>query len=388
LSQVRKKTILKDANKENLYKLLLWSSPELTIDDMGDTTVRMKAMKKLMTRIHPKNFPNNEDALNIYEDIQTFYDACCNDLIDEAEAEKTQQKSILRKRRRTVSPATIIDSIVQFSVRQKWAHLNDYTRPVPPYRLVSGKLLSPLVAYQCINARGAIAHGKRPTLIYSWDNAHTCDGYSVSDVFEKHGGSKSIVDGNTDDIKLELVKNGPVVSVSFIPDKAFYLEHEKNIVQSRIRKHHYCLIIGWELTEFGEVWLVQNYSGDEVMKIGFGTYSIEEHIIFPKDDFITTAWQKGPYFDTNMSQYEGWLQKKSIELSMKTAEFESFMGLLDEQGIYEAIYDKTRFCIRDRKKIAHSRSAMLQDVKWNPEERYWTVRCAFNDSINCISSDE
>lgn len=174
--------------------------------------------------------------------------------------------------------------------------------------------------------------------------------------------------------------SGPVVSVTFIPTKDFADKHEASIVRSRINKRHYCLIIGWKLTEFGEVWLVNNYLGTDVLEIPFGKYNIDETVIVPKDNFDNTTWQKGPHFDLDMSTVKGWLQLKAIDFMLKSSEFEVFAGVLGKIGINEAILKKTRFVVRDQKTNAHSRTCNLKEVSWNQEKLMWRIAFIFCDS--------
>lgn len=268
----------------------------------------------------------------------------------------------------------------EVNIRQKWSYLDGYTRPQPPETLTSGKVLAPLVAYQCINARGAIAHGKRPSLIYSWDNAFACVGSSVDEVLNKHGGYRIISGGKIDEIKVELIHRGPVISFSFIPTKSLATKFPDSIVPSRVKKHHYCLLIGWRLTEFGDVWLVQSYRGNEIMEIPVGQFNIEETIIFPKDDFKNVSWQQGPYFDRDMSNHPDWFGCAQIEFAVSSSELEDFVCTFGNLGIHKIISDKVRFVIRDETCIAHSRSCKLSEVSFDRKTKMWKLKCSFNDS--------
>lgn len=197
--------IKQGATLGNLFNILILSTPKLTIDNVINERERLRAMEKLMIQIHPRNFPDNEDAPSIYEDVQVFLETCSKTI------SKIDRLSLTRKRNRNnVSPTTVVESVVQFNVRQKWNFLDDYTRPVTPLSLTSGKLLAPLIAYQCINARGAIAHGKKPSLIYSWENASACNGLSVQKVFDNHGGFRTI-SSLVEDIKVEIIHNGTLI---------------------------------------------------------------------------------------------------------------------------------------------------------------------------------
>ena len=276
----------------------------------------------------------------------------------------------------------------EVNIRQKWEFLDRYTRPQPPDKLTSGKVLAPLIAYQCINARGAIAHGKRPSLIYSWENAYACVGSSVQEVLEKHGGYRTIIGGKIDEIKVELIHRGPVISFSFIPTKSLAAKFGESILQSRIKKHHYCLLTGWKLTEFGEVWLVQSYHGNDVLQIPIGQFNIEETVIFPKDNFKNVTWQQGPYFDRDMSNDEKWFDLSEIEFILTSNELEDFISIFGAIGINQIISEKVRFVLRDVKCVAHSRSCKLKEVQFDRSMKMWKISCSFNDSGTHPFKDE
>lgn len=375
LEKVQKKIILKESNKENLCTLLSLVYPSITVESVEDDKERLSAMKELMLQIHPSNFPTNEDAASIYEDVQVYYDSCCKDITDDRNYGGTTS----RKRRRKTDINAIVETVVQFNVRQKWSFLDSYSRPTPPKKLKSGKQLAPLIAYQCINARGAIVHGKKPSLIYSWENAKACIGMSVKDIFEKHGGMRKLEGSKVEEIKIEIISNGPVVSFTFQPTQDLADKHVDDIVASRVNKHHYATIVGWKLTEFGEVWLVQTYFGSKLIHIPVGQYHIDDMIIFPKDNFETTTWQKGPYFDRDMSKLDGWLSWTTIDFKLKSSQLEDFLDIFGDRGIHEAIKDKVRFVIRDKKHVAHSRSTRLRELKWNKSAKQWEVSCVFMD---------
>ena len=205
------------------------------------------------------------------------------------------------------------------------------------------------------------------------------------DVLSKHGGFKSLTSGSIEEIKLEIIHHGPVVSYSFTPTREFAGEHQDSILKSRIKKHHYCLIVGWKLTEFGEVWLVQRYNGRQIIEVPLGQFSIDDNILAPKDYFVSTCWQQGPHFDRDMGTFADWFQYESITLLLKSIELEEFAEVLGSQGFHEAISKKARFVIRDRKKQALSRSCVLTDVKWSKASKVWQVTCEFNGSSNPLT---
>lgn len=379
---------------ENLLHMLQLVAPKMTLRQMQNDEMRIGAMNTLLTQIHPSHFNSHEDAVNIYEDVQAFYDLCFTKMSEDTKSvSKRMNLILLGRNKKSKSPTTVVDLVAQFNVRQKWNWLDNYLRPLPPTALESGKVLAPLIAYQCINCRGAIAHGKRPSLIYSWENVQSCTGQSVMDILNKHGGYKSMTGGNVEEIKIEIIEHGPVISFSFIPSSAFALEHGKNIVRSRIKKHHYAMIVGWKLTEFGTVWLVQSYNGKTLMEVPVGHNSIDETILAPKDDYMNVTWQSGPYYDKDMSNFEGWLQSESISLILKSHDLEDLAEMFGNKSFDEVIRDRERFVIRDKKTNAHSRACVIERLNWESDIKAWKVICAFNDQgssplldHNCSSS--
>ena len=381
LEKVNRNILLKEKNGENLLQLLRLVDLSLTSDIvMKSEEKRAAAMKDLLLKIHPTNFPSNPDALSIYEDAQEFFEGC-NQNIYLTQGEFQTKKSLFHRKPKPPSPTTVVSAVVQFNVRQKWSFLDGYLRPLSPDALTSGKILAPLVAYQCINSRGAITHGKRPSLIYSWENVTSCIGLSVMEVFNKHGGFKTIK--CVDDIKVEIIQNGPVISYSFLPTQDISDQYGSSIIPSRINKHHYCMIIGWKLSEFGEVWIVQTYDAKLLFEIPFGSYSIDETILAPKDDFLSITWQEGPYFDRDLSNLRDWCNYEVITFMLKSEELENFCEiLLEGRSILTAISTKTRIVIRDRSKHAHSRSCVLEDIKWEKDEKMWKLTFRFNGVSN------
>jgi len=387
---------MKRASPESLHKLLLLAVPTLKVEDVQHERVRLHAMKELMLRIHPRNFPGNEDAANIYEDVQHFYEQCCKIISKESsyddEGGDKENEITLNTKKHGPKTNKIDDSlnlvckVIQFNVRQKWLFLDGYCRPLPPEgeTVTSGKVLAPLLAYQCINARGAIVHGSKPSLIYSWQNSNACIGQSVTDVFAKHGGHRSIK--TIDEIKLEIIHNGPVVSLTFIPSEQFALRYKRSIVDSRINKRHYVIVLGWKLTEHGEVWLAQDYVGN-TMEVPVGQYHLEDLVAVPKDNLESTTWQKGPYFDRDMSKSQGWMNWKSIEFLIRTNELEALAEVFEGVGFHEAMAKKRRFVIRDKNKAANSRSCRLFEVTWDTTENLWKVKCIFTDAGGLPDTD-
>jgi hypothetical protein len=134
----------------------------------------------------------------------------------------------------------------EFNVNDKWSHIS-YDRPSVQDDM-DKDAMSRAVAFQCINARGAIAHGRRPAMIFetSWMSKM---GDAAAILSDPHfGGSKHLK--GVAAIKEELMNNGPVFSTSFNPNVLFLRE---NIIGKS--KHGWqtnMLIVGWQQQSRGE----------------------------------------------------------------------------------------------------------------------------------------
>lgn len=384
LNQVHKTISTQEANFNNLYSLVVIVMPQFKREDMSNKKLRLQAVKELLRQIHPLNFPGDETASATFEGLQRFYERACDRYFAAMNPNSSEgQENIHPKSniQETIPTSGSYDSCKEeFLVGNKWKFLVNYCRPRPPSDVTSGKILAPLVAYQCINARGSIAHGKRPSLIYSWENVIACTGMSVLDIFAKYGGHTVIDDIKR--IKTELMRGGPVVSTTFIPDEKFAARYKGSIIESRKNKYHYCLIIGWTKTINGDVWLIQNYQGTAVIHVPIGRYHVEDIVVCPKSKLETLTWQTGPYFDWDMSKVEGWLEMNSIELLLKTKEIEQLAEVFDGLGFHQIMVNKVRFVLRDTKVQSKSRSCILTDIVWDRGAQGWRIKCLFTDDSN------
>ena len=385
LHQVQKAISTQDANFNTLYDMVVLVMPQIKREDMGNKKIRMQAVKELLRQIHPLNFPRDEKAAVTYEGLQHFYERCCESYSTTQYGKENSQpsKALDNNIITSISCDSARDSTrPEFLVGQKWKFLNDYCRPLPPSNndVTSGKILAPLVAYQCINARGSIVHGRRPSLIYSWDNVKACSGMSVLDIFAKYGGHTVLSDVKS--IKTELMRGGPVVSTTFIPDEKIFTRYIGSIIESRKNKYHYCLIVGWATTSHGDVWLIQNYHGDAMIHVPFGRYHVEDIVVCPKSKLETFTWEIGPYYDRDLSTIEGWFEMNSIELLIKTKEMEQFAEVFDGLGLHQILVNKERFVLRDAKQQSKSRSCYLADLSWDRTVKGWRLKCQFTDNAN------
>uniref|UniRef100_A0A7S3V9J5 Uncharacterized protein n=1 Tax=Chaetoceros debilis TaxID=122233 RepID=A0A7S3V9J5_9STRA len=187
------------------------------------------------------------------------------------------------------------------------------------------------------------------------------------------------------------------------------------------------LVAGWKSTPMGEVWLVQSLpmtlygSGrgrayerhhptispsqeHSQIQIPFGHYNIENHCIVPKNNGMdSVAWQNGPYFDLDLSVFPPWRTSNQMTGMMTSSKLLELVTCLDSSGqgeghdidnddecngsgnnraghslgLVEACNSRRKFVIRDRIKVAHSRTARLTDVRREGDN--WRVHISFVD---------
>ncbi len=113
LKDAQNSVILKEHTPENLLTLLTLINPKITIKQVIDDNERLSAMKELMVAIHPNNYPYNEDAQGIFEDIQRFYDLCNQNILETNQKGGLKSVRNKRRRRRNVSPTSVVELVVQ-----------------------------------------------------------------------------------------------------------------------------------------------------------------------------------------------------------------------------------------------------------------------------------
>jgi len=346
-----------EPNEESLYKLLRTATPNLTTDeivlptssykdtDTDNTTAfsatkkAPKALKTLKSRIHPDKHPRDERATQLFQNVQNFYDECVKRVSSSSasfsnhcppstrSAGTSSSSSISKNKRRRRSDSVDSDLLVtkfpsEFDVTVQWPHMN-FSHPHPPPsssfkeenddeeedsnpQLIHSRNLGYLQAYKCINARGAVIHGRAVERNFDWKNVlqeeakkqqqqrsnSSCSSSSRTEdqvfrVFESIGGGCKELRSDVEAIKEELSNNGPVISVSFCLNEAWLnqlLKTQKKdkensinnnssdeddhnsfnskynlyggFLKERMGKEHELLIIGWCLTAFGEMWKV------------------------------------------------------------------------------------------------------------------------------------
>lgn len=349
--------IERDPSRESLLALLRLATPGLDCGVGSTCSETQKLFKNFLLRVHPDKHPQDTPrATRLCQDAQTFYEEC----ISAPPNKKTKHSR---------SPSNVSSFPLDFNVVNTWPHVQ-YDHPyVKPELTVVG--MSQAVAYQCINARGAIAHGKEIELMF--DNDHVSDAQltkSVDQIFSytsSFGGAKEL--RGVDEIKEELMKCGPVVSTSFCPTYTF-------LSNNTVGQNNQCyqkdiLIVGWQQLSSGEVWLVQPlyYDGgltSQVVHVAVGHFGIDDCCLAPKSDLKDMPWQGGPYYDGNMGG-DGWLSWDGVDFAV-----DSLDSFIKEIGCSNNVVT-----VRDKSKKAHSRSANLHSVKWDSTKNKFTIAFDF-----------
>jgi len=352
---------------ESLVQLLqLAETGGFSISDAQVKQKREKAYRSLRRLIHPDKHPSDNEITLLFQNVQSFYDECCKELSNKSQ----------KKRRATSSP-TSTNLPVEFHVNDKWAFL-DVHHPV--LLSDSKEHVARTMAYKCINYRGTIAHGKKTERTYDDHNVCLDTNETVQGVFQSHGGAKVLE--TVDDIKQELIENGPVVSSSFFLCEAFFNAFKYNAAFARalVGDKHPVLIVGWKLSFFGEMWLVRSVkdSHRDIM-IAMNQMRIDDECWAPVNKFDQIPWQDDSKVLDYSMVFGDWYSWSSMKLHYEN--LSELSGLLSKLGcgICAASTNKTRFLLRDKEKIARSRWAYLQEISWHEELQHWEVTVGFSE---------
>ena len=346
----------KEPSRESMLELLQLATPGVEESSLYKGTEQRKLFRTLVARVHPDKHPKDVGrATRLCQDVKIFYDKCLTSL-------STSPPGSRKKARTSYSPNSSAFPF-EFNVSNKWPHIAFHT---PRLAVGTTAELSCMVAYQCINSRGAIAHGKKIELVRrNKAKTHT----SVRMIFDSYGGTKEL--GDIDDIKRELVTRGPVVSTSFRPSDGFLSANPTMGHQNDY------LIIGWAQLPSGEVWLVQpllrrGATISSPVHVAIGQFGIDECCLALTDNLENKSWEPGPYFDNDMhGAEEEWKTWSNINFPLNSlADLEPFMK---EVGKIHTNAPPPHITIRNRKKIAHSRKARLRSFGWNKEKKKWQV---------------
>ncbi|GFH47580.1 predicted protein [Chaetoceros tenuissimus] len=349
-----------DPCDESLFSLFKITSPSMKRCSLD--TDHEQHFKKLRAEIHPDKHRNCSRAKRLFQSLTEFYDKS----LDE------NKSAPVRKKMKTNFP-------LNFSSSEKWTYINIRQMAFIPKERSIGSF----VAYQCINARGSIVHGKKTHHHYNPKDKK--DQKSAKQVFEAYGGFNILT--TTDEIKDELMTRGPVVSTSFQLSDTFLssVEDRKRYFDSNLKnKVHDVLITGWKHTSMGEVWQICPLVyetldvGEECFNIGFGQYDIDRMCIAPKRTFERWNWEYGPYFKGFIDhERDVWYSWQSMDFSIDSKQLEELSETVGGDLIAAAT-SKKKFTLQDSKKKAHSRSCFLTKVKHEKDKSHcWRVSVKF-----------
>jgi hypothetical protein len=356
-------TIKEEPSKEALLALLRLATPG--IEKLVSSSETTKMFKTLLLRVHPdKHLNDMQRATRIYQDVRPFYDACLVSVIAPPKKKNEKRKF----------PSSSIYPL-EFNAHSKWPHMQFIEPCITPD--MSADAMSCAVAYQCINARGAIAHGRKPELTYSNDNVNELSNVRkvrrVTGVFDGFGGTKEL--SEVEAIKEEIMNRGPVVSTSFCPSDAFL--NNNGIGSSRYCHQIDILIVGWKQLTTGEVWILQPLYGDggttQPVYVAVGQFGIDDCCLVPMDDLENLPWQSGPYYDISTAGVEdAWQTCPSIESHPSSID-----SLFKAIGTTNFCMSRTVVTVRDKHKKAKSRKATLVAIVWDTDKERFDVKLDF-----------
>jgi hypothetical protein len=427
--------VRQDPNASSLLQLLQTVAPSLTVDQISDSVDRNKAFKLLKLRIHPdKHLSDLNQATKLFQDVQEFFHRCCQQLeYGGAIAETSSSVHDKNRKRKSKtgddtddnagvfpqekkSSTGLIQYSVNFTVFDKWKYMTTDTPSKPlnedltkqreeDTRTIPSEYLSSMIAFRCLNARGAIAHGKKITHGFAWDDVKlhpsdkcvdkatgtTTNESTVPRIFQTYGGGCKVL-STVSQIKDELLHRGPVVSLSFSLSSE-YLQclassnksYSHQFVKDKVGGYHEMLIVGWALTLYGEVWLCQPLFPDQTdtstcnsdgidlfIPISMGHFGIDRTCIAPKLVSLDhLCWQKGPYFDVDFNDTPDWREWGELELPLVDMELKRMFNVFLPQGFSKACSDRTPIVLRDKNKFAHSDTFVATDLKWAEKTNEW-----------------
>ena len=393
--------VKKEPNGDALIELLKVATPELDENEvLKDSGKRDKLFRVLQKRIHPDHHaPGDDRVTTLFQDVHSFYESCVANIHKRASKVKPKPtastsngsnnsdnsgKSAPTPPSAPMQRGASIRVEFEFNVRKKWPYLT-FDHPAFPTKGCSADGLAALVAYQCINARGAIAHGRKTERFYSMEQVLQKPA-SVHEKFTQRGGTKQFQAPEIEAIKAEIVTNGPIVSTSFVLTESFAKRPENRgaFLTSQMVKVHPVLIIGWRITNVGNMWLCQplkrKATDTSSIPVPFGQFGIDVCCLAPMNTFEHVPWQNGPYFDIDMSYAPEWRTWPSLRMHLSSQELEAFGECLDQgtgMGIIGAHEKKASFVVRHKAKVAHSRRCRLREVKFDKKLGKWLVSCTF-----------
>jgi len=355
----------KEPSHDTQLELLQLATPDLDESTLNNHAATKKSFRTLLTRVHPDKHPKDvERATRLCQDVKVFYEKCS---LASPEPDK-------KKRRKSGTPNAFP---LEFSSKDEWPYISfDFEDEPKTVRTCAQTCC--VVATQCINARGAIVHGKQVQRYYGSEKAIEKAEHAAGskEVFHKYfGGTKGLC--GVEEIKEEIMERGPVVSTSFEPNEAFL---NRNSV---FRHQKELLIVGWTQHQEGEVWIVQLFSSASALisltaYISVGQFGVDDCCAAPIDSLENVSWEHGPYFDLDMTRADGWRTSLGIKENFANfGELEPLFKVIGKLNISSvgAVKQEHLICVRDKNKKAHSRTGVLRSIEFIDNK--WTIRVDF-----------
>jgi hypothetical protein len=242
---------------------------------------------------------SDEAATVVLQTVQRLFDTCCCN----------QHVGPLFPPSRKEPKSVVHHTPTSFHVHDKWPFVSEEPAGGDPLQLLSSSSSSHNrapsfeqylvdIALQCINYRGCIAHGKRIEQSLTAENkrGHVIGTNNpTTELFSRFGGTKVLP--TVQDIKQELLENGPVVSLLFTPNE----HHHNSFVTAPWTKTaipgatYPLLIVGWDVSAIGETWIVQTTArsttstgqGNAIIDLPWGIFTLILPALPPSVPFMT-----------------------------------------------------------------------------------------------------
>ncbi|CAB9499748.1 expressed unknown protein [Seminavis robusta] len=366
------RVLLEEPSRDALLSLLKIADPALESEELPDERKRKSAFRQLQLLIHPDKHNGDGQATKRFQDAKSFFDMCI---------------TVLHKRRCTQIPTPSVNLPSEFHVCEEWPFLaNGALGPirnptVPPNTALDERTLELTIAFNCINCRGAIAHGKRTELFYNDEDVTEASVQTAKDLFEEDFDSAVDLE-SIDEIKEAIMERGPVVSTSFRLTQSFLNagDHAHEFEAGLVNSNHAILIVGWKQTAFGEMWLVRSYKGSQDIPIAMGQFSLEEEVLEPDAPMSIFPWQDEEKCFDHDNLPDIWYSQSAIWMPCKEDQLQNLFKALG-CSVHTALRKKIEFVIREEDVPARSRYAYLTDLEWVQEEKEWLAHATFCDEF-------
>lgn len=355
----------KAPSKESLCAILKMSFPEMSEQNSSDAAFVHMARSEVIHQLK-KEAAYSAKSIRVLDD---YMRKCCEAFL---KPHTSPDPMLMQPTVPPQGPPPDSSLPVNFHVTLKWPFLNiDIIHPNHECR--DRHFMEALAALHCMNARGTIAHEQYlETTPFTW-NTHK--NLSAVDMFVKFGGGIKRFTSQRE-IQRDIMANGPVVSLSFVPPTLYPMAcHPAKFIPAKDDppEKHAVLIIGWEFRGGGWYWLVkrvpdgtQDNTNIKPLKVPIRQCHMEDECIAPVSSFDNICWQRGPYYDRS-NLPAGWIHGRSFKMTVGEEEAEK---LAKEYGIRQA----QPLVMRDVNRLAHSRRYVLDSMSFIAEWCAWTLK--------------